>query len=60
VIIRVRIRRVSTDARLNVDAAAIRSEISREFVTPGQMTAGGIKPRIERALTRIVDSRRVR
>jgi hypothetical protein len=59
-IIRVRIRRVSTDARLRVDASAIRSELGRELVTSGQMTAGGVKPRLERALTRVVHPRTVR
>lgn len=59
-IIRVRIRRVSADARLGVDDSAIRREIGREFVTPGEMTAGGVKPRLERALARTVDPRTVR
>jgi hypothetical protein len=60
VIIRVRIRRVSTEGRLGVDGSAIRREIGREFVTAGEVTAAGVKPRIERALTRTVDRRTVR
>jgi len=60
VIIRVRIRRVVTDGRLGVEASTIRGVISREFMTPGEATAVAVKQRLERALTRTVDSRAVR
>jgi len=59
VIIRVRIRRVSTDARLGVDASAINQEIRREFGTSREVTADNVKQRFERALARTVDPRRV-
>jgi len=60
VIIRVRIRRVMADARLGVDAAAIRSGVGRELAMTGETTAAAVKQRLERALRRTVDSRAVR